>query len=299
MGLSDGERFAGVASVVEEMFAIGKDCADRDLKPLLQGLWFDFLGRSSNGMHWIMGSDSGATHLGEMSLLAVSFSHGYPESKPYKDSVQRWREAYLPSAECLLEGEDRQAWKLLCLCESYFYYANRYEDGLSKSLEPVTRTVATIRGLLHRITQREVFRCAWMMQHILQQCFSWDEDDIVSKAGKAMHWHHSLRADRQDAQVVLEIFKRHQFDRWDADQRLTDILVLMGSRFHYAHQHQQLLRMVEQWNDHEAELALSNEGYEPDLINEDDLRATLAKWCVEKKARPYRLYCHLTGQESS
>lgn len=48
--------------------------------------------------------------------------------------------------------------------------------------------------------------------------------------------------------------------------------------------------MVEQWNDREAELALGNEGYEPDLIDEDDLRATLAKWCVEKKARPYRLY---------
>jgi hypothetical protein len=39
------------------------------LVPLLDGLWVDLLGSTSNSMHWIMGSDSSAHYLGECSLL--------------------------------------------------------------------------------------------------------------------------------------------------------------------------------------------------------------------------------------
>ena len=230
MGLSDGERYAGVCNVIEEMHRIGAQIRHEGIKALLGGLWYDFLGKTSNSLHWFMGSDSSNHYLGETSMLTVAFSHETPESDPWEDSVWHWRETCLPHAEKLLEGEDRRVWRLLRLCENYFYYANRYQDALAESLEQITRTVATVRGLLHTALKEPQYRCAWMMAHIVSQCFSWDEDDIVTRAGKAMNLHHDLRAEGQNPKVVLEIFKRHQFTTHGADVRLTDIVTLGSTR---------------------------------------------------------------------
>lgn len=314
MGLSDGERYRGVLAVVHEMYASRDHLHEylcQPLVPLLDGLWVDLLGSTSNSMHWIMGSDSSAHYLGECSLLGAEFAEVSGEARSdqkdggWEDTVAYWKSNFMRSAADFLDGEAKRVWELVNLCESYFYYANRYPgDELARSLAKVTATVATLRGRIHVIlkSSREHY-AAWMMQRIADGLFVYDEDDVVSQVARRQNWQHNLRFKQlllaAELKKVEEVFRRYQFaSNHGAEERLLDAIALMGPKYHYAHQHRELVACVERWNLLQTEIAMSNADYDPDLIDEGKLTRALEACKPQPDPYPYKAYCHLTGQSS-
>lgn len=272
MGLSDGKRYAQVAGVVDHLARLPRfqDYGHTGLNQLLDRLWSDFIGGTSNGGHWIMGSESGADHLAECSLLGAAFAQARGSalrgagvaSAEWSPAPSAWRDQQrVADALTYLVGEERQVLEVLRACEGYFYAANRYEDKLSAALAPLTKTVSDLRGLVHHLTATNpVYAVAWMLQTIADRCFRHDDHDPVTTAGARFNWHHDLRADGQDFAAVYALFKRYQFARvgalggvgaalpMRAEDRLATVLALVGRRFHYAHMHRELAQIIRAHN---------------------------------------------------
>lgn len=263
MGLSDGERYAKVATIVAALSRMQRfeEFGKRELNPLLDRLWADFLGQTSNSAHWILGSDSAAHRLDECSLLLVSFDHARAQTKEpgwkHDSSPTGWLKECGPiDALRLLDGEERRVFEVLRYAEAYFYAANRYDDRFAAQLAPLTRTLCDVRGQLHRILSTSPVYCvAWMMQRILDLCFPYSDEDVVTRAGREFHWHHDLRAREQDFAVVKALFRRHQFCfSVPAQERLRIVLGFLGRRFHCAHMHKKLQEMI---GEHNARVTLA------------------------------------------
>ena len=311
MGLSDGERYQGVVAAVHEMYQertkLRGAYEARSITPLLRRLWVDFLGDTANSAHWIVGSDSDASYLGECSLLCAEFARvmgmargrGKAKSRGEEPdrAVHRWKVEFLGGADQFLDGPDEALWRLARLCESYFYYANRYPDRLSRRFAKVTATVATIRGHLHAIFRGSEVHCkAWMMRHIVDALIPWDDEDPISQIGQQQHWHINLKAQGVDFVMVETMFRRYQFrQEHSPETRLLDAVALMGPRYPYPHEHRALIAHVEAWNNHEVEVAMSNKDYTAGRIDQNKVRAALAK-CVKEEPPSYEPYCYLTGQ---
>lgn len=255
MGLSDGERYRNIAHIISELSTLPRfeEYGHGSLNPILDRLWFDFLGRSSNGLHWLRGSASGASHLDECSLLGVEFKAALVkyESPEHRTTPIYWAMEYKPDADHLLESgsENARIWRIVRLIESYFYSANRYEDEFSAGLEMVTRSICELRGKCFSVLKSNpIFAVAWMMQAIIDRCFPYDDDDLLTSCGAAFNWQHCLRASGQDPQEVRRIFKRYQFADITTHGRLCVILQWAGRRFHYEHQHHDLVERIRAWN---------------------------------------------------
>lgn len=308
MGLSNGERFNGVCDVVSAMAELRfSEYNVISLNKVLRKLWSSLLASNSNGSYWFAGGSLDNNHLDEVGLITAAFTSATNDQKPLNAEYAKlaennpwwkFRDDYLPNGQKLL-GDDRdrgKLYKLFRMTESYFYYANRYSDKLSKRLQPTSRLVADIQGFCYKVFSNDpLYMYAWMMENILDRVFPHNADMLTDWMIK-QNLHHDFVVDHNtDGKMVMELFKETQKTllSLSSQRRIEIALKLMGRRYQYQHQYDQLYKMIEVHN--------KNKQNKKDKIDLEVIKS-LCNACKQmhdenKKETKYRAYCYLTQQE--
>jgi len=330
MGLSDGERYMGVICAIHRMsqirFKESYNYRLRKINKLLKELWPTFQGNTSNNAHWIIGSDTDADHFSEVSFLGSAFKialgkmltkdNGVPfpfsplnsdatdeEKEKQKKRIDRYKffQDYRPSVVSLLEKENydyANAYRLLQDIETYFYNANRYQDKFAKKLKSVNRLMAKIRGALwDEVSENPIYLRAWMVSRILDKIIlDFDDDDIVAKWFRKHYLHHHTTTREVVDTFIYETFKKIQARPnvpIPAHRRVVMMLRFLGKQFHYEHQHRELLKMIDVWNEQNP-----NDQVQKAIVAQLCKVAAQNKKEEETKSRQnYYMYCNLTEQE--
>ena len=316
MGMTDADRWTAVVGAVNELATAPRfsGYGYRDLRAPIDALWPAMVACEPRF--------GGGSHLAERSLLRAAFDRvrvavADPPVDMGDRSPSAWRgRSRVGDVVTLLDGEDRRAMEAIHLVDAAVVAADYYPgDDFSRTLAPVVSALATLRGALHNFTAtRPIFAVAWMMSVVLDRCIPWSDTDAVTVAAAEFCWNHHLRADGQDFATVHAMLLRHQNTDRPAKDRLDTVLRLVGAKFHYAHQHRQLLEIVREHNarthlraDLEAQGLTPEEAADEARTGRVGLRdwideARVWRRCLEAaraaEAEParWRPFCHFTGR---
>ena len=304
MSLSDGERVDGMVHAVRELTRLRgfKAAQHRPLNKLLDRLWPAMLASKGNGSFWFTGSDLGQDHLGESSLIKAAFtnvSHDFriegedntvtiqelteemPDS-PYKE-LCKYLDAYKPDmhhflnlAHCYDGASGRyelaNILKVYLRCESFMYYANRYQDDLARKCVKTRNLIAKIMGFcLDRFSTDWQYLAAYMASNIFDRLLQYEVEDTVTMWFKAANMHHDVSFHHLPKSEIKRIFQEMRVGAIpSSEKRLVIILKFAGNKFHWEHQHRELLKVIK---DH-------NQKFPQDKIN----AAKIQKLCAAKTA---------------
>ena len=275
MGLSDGERTKGIFACVRSLYELRgfKEELYKPLNRLLKNLWPALLASGSNsGLYWILGGQMSNDYFAESGLISHAFSnvlHNFYEggdkdplreglSKDMRDWLE-YRDHYAPTMIRLLEQEPvwnsrklehAHAMEAFLISESYMYYVNRYDDALSKSLRPVSELIATIQGECYRIfSTNPIFMASFMAEKIFDKILTWDQDTAGAWFRKH-NLHHHVRLNSVPLPKLREVFQevRKAGYKLTTQRQLEIVLLFVGKAYHYAHQHRELYKMIEEHN---------------------------------------------------
>ncbi len=323
MGLSIEERYSKLCFTVSGLYGLPRltgggiyiEKQDR-INQLLDKVWVHLLGKTSNGMHWIVGSDSDADHFPGPSLLGSAFGnvlykHRAKEKRSNRHVVYLDRDddkwwSWIPGSVKLIErayGPDAATiWRAQKLIENAFYPINRYDDDFSESFPGLKETLCELQGILFDIfSDDEIFFKAWMLKSIIGRILpiGTDEDDIVIRVFREFHCHHNIDMREVSFEWVERLFRRHQRKRgaqWSTSSRMGALIRLMGSHFHHDHQHDKLVDMINEHNEKHSSKKKEKHWISSRVNN-------LLVDCQEKKARKskreesHTSYCSLTNEE--
>ncbi len=328
MGLSDEERYAKVYCVIERLTEMAarvrgegelvNQIDNHDIKygtvgrlvKLIEQLWPAFLGRTSNSGHWLFGSESSGDTGSGVGLITMAFYvldkseltgaepsplslEAVPEE--HRDRIE-WIQEYWPDNAVTLLDKNKHAehfvWEAFCWCETYFYAANRYSDKVQAGLKDTTAIICKISGLCFKEFSNNItYLRAWMAKTLLEKVVSYDEDDLVVKWLRAQCAHHDIRADYYDGDLYAD-FRRYRpyYSRsLPVMERMEIAFRFLGRRFHYEHEHKQLLKFAA-----EAKRAGAK-------VNIPRIRQMIARckklrdeYQKEERERPYEAYCWIT-----
>lgn len=331
MGLCDEERYAKIYCVIERLtdmaarangegslvnnisdYAIKYESVGGIMK-LIDQLWPAFLGRTSNSGHWLFGSesssDTGNTTAGLMTMAfyvldktELTGEEPSPlslESIPEEERRDRieWIQEYWPDSAIQLldtnKPEEHFVWEAFCLCETYFYAANRYSDKVQKGLADTTALICKISGLCFKeFSHNPQYLRAWMAKTLLERVVSYDEDDLVVKWLRTQHAHHDIRADYYDGDLYADFRKYRPYHAHSLPvmERMEIAFKFLGRRFHYDHEHKQLMKMAAEAKKTGAKVNIPR--IKQMIARCKKLRDEYKK---NEKDHPYEAYCWITG----
>jgi hypothetical protein len=235
--------------------------------------WKTLLKGQSNSLYWIMGAESLGDVLNEKSLLDCAIisatqkegnSPIHPEDFS-KEEEQTWNRCQffidtLTPKNIINNPIKGSIYTINEHIENILYRINRYGDKLSKSLSGYEDFISNIRGKLFEIFKNDKdFIKTYLIDKIFNKIFKpyigcgWDRNAecIFSKWFVSKNIHHSVRlisdyyAEENSIQNLLDIWKEIQFkkDIKQAD-KFNYCLKIVGERFHYDHEHKQLLEYL-------------------------------------------------------
>jgi len=325
MGLSDEERYSGIAYVVDELSSLKpfRQYEFEAFNPILQSLWLAFLGESSNGTHWLLGSDSHQNKLDGLGLFSAAMMRAKSElledvvfqkddqdddgeddeEDDPSDAWLKYQKEFAPDAlkflsdqrdnSAIRPNEDRDVFFIYRMTENYFYRANRYPDEFAEKLRPLTDKMCQLQGLCyHAFSTNPVFLKAWMAGNIFEKILTYDSKDMVNQWFKKYCLHHYVSLDNLDNQFIWDTFKQYQKENPNLQSRFEVVLKFVGRQYHYKDSHEDLFKMIEE----------HNKGAE-EKIDLDKIKALCQENAdkhtkYEKEMREgYSSYCHLTEQE--
>src|SRR6266705_7098865 len=194
MGLSDEERYNNIIEIINE-FKSMDPFTDYYLKVFnkpIKDLWFSLLGKTHNGAHWVVGSASTDNTIHGMSIFGALMLQAKsnidwkkkPEVDLDPDVIKffNYKDMYSPNAVKLLQtghgSEQSNVFKIFRLTESYFYYANRYDDEFSAKFSNLTKDICELQGLCYNAFKSdEVYLKAWLIESIFTKLLTYDEKD--------------------------------------------------------------------------------------------------------------------------
>jgi hypothetical protein len=273
MGLSDNERYNGIVGCVNELSKI-EPFLTHELKSfnkILSGLWGNLLSRSGNSTHWILGSAASQNYIGDCSIFAAAMQSAKDkldlsnddddDDSVNADSLEYYIDNFIPTAIDLLKssgghecraGEYSDVYKIYSYTETYFYYANRYEDKLSEKLLPLSNEFSKLQGLCYeQFSTNPVYLKAWMTSCILDKVVSYNGGDTIMNWFKDNHIHHNISIKNTSDKDLFDMFSKFQLLKTNSvssNERTITIMTLMGSSFSYEHQHKKLLELIKSHN---------------------------------------------------
>jgi hypothetical protein len=271
MGLSNEERFSGIVWSLHHFEDILSDLKRQHYLPLeydrlielLDELWPAFLSKQGNSAYWILGSDQLSAevtpgNLLGVALLAAKNFHQLDEDEIEKmewqlertngQTILNYLTKFKPEIIKILGGHPSAiVLRAFFQVEAAFYYLNRYEDDFSKGCEELAKVLAKIWGATFRILQEdENLLTAYCIHNLLEIVLPY-RDDLVSQWWKKHNLHHDARVGAIEPAEVLKLWKEYQPKRLEdvsEEERILITLKILGSRFHYSHQHKELLKMI-------------------------------------------------------
>lgn len=231
MSLSDEERLSGMYHAIRELTGIAhswredhrfRDGLDRDqysrVRDLVDSLWPVFLGSQSNGLHWIMGSDSSnpITHepttpwamaiTGHLEDVARKINREdppweNPDYKPPFNAIEFTNIQYLLShchrweAYGVAQG---YVFRIYQWVEQLIYYLRRYNDDFLARFKELSEVVAKIQGECYRIfSQNPNYAKAYLIREMMDilygQGYPYDPNpDVVTQILIEENLHHDF-----------------------------------------------------------------------------------------------------------
>jgi hypothetical protein len=315
MGLCDEERFQGLVWAVRHITNTAHDMKKKTRCPhegqsrvlkLAKKLWPAFLGGYANGVHWLMGPKSLEDEVTPESLLQVALlatrekRDEEEDHKNIKDPVVRHMFQY---GSDFLKGfgdsDLKYPAEMYLGIEQAFYYLNRYTDAFSKRYKKLADTMAQLWGALFQMLENQhELLAGFCLAKIYDKIIGYRHDLITELWTEENLQHHYCLDEAYNWKIttsperLCEIWKMLQPMKHDAistELRLQILLDIVGRHYHYTHQHEKLMGMIEK----------HNRRHKADIVHAEDIKEIL-KACVSKYEKsnerykdPHK-YCWLT-----
>lgn len=282
MGLSNEERIKGLYYAVDRMVEYGDYLKEKrhyssyhdKLRGLIDQLWHAFIGKGSNGLHWIFGSSASNEVTWEtLSSWGIAINHHCGDvlkSKSdflagrLKDPDPKFFDAFdgflnisgLLSQVKLSYG---YIYEIFSWTEQATYYLRRYEDELSRSLEGFSKIISDIQGECFRLFKEDnVYADAYVLSAICkiiygkEYPYNREKWDVVTIFLAENCGHHDLSRMMQFgeqnlkilAQMHVRLVKAEKEKKLTKMMRLESFLILSGRRFQYDHQFKKLSEVL-------------------------------------------------------
>jgi hypothetical protein len=268
MGLSSEERYSyichSIDRIVEEAkeikgregFNISED--DNELLQMIDMLWPTFLGHKGNGLFWIFGGATESNVMAENSPVGIAFTSHVPEQP--NDLISEVQKEYNSKAviSSMLEMSvliddfpHNHILRIFSDIEQIEYALFRYDDDFVEQYDQLGILVRQIQGwFFHEFKDNGIYSKTWMVKHLVDKCYISYADDMVTKWFEDNNMHHDMRVRRDlSFDELFHLYRKHQFSKGlSLGERLSIILFLAGRRFHYPHQHADLIKRIQEHN---------------------------------------------------
>jgi hypothetical protein len=327
MGLSDQERRGNLYYNIDQMVSLGDSLRDKSrrytrtvelkkLLNLLDRLWPAFLGSTSNGLHWIMGSSASNKVTGENkspwdTRIAAMIEDVQKESQENDEIPNRDEFDYADwwGIERLLPGDETQKiYEIFAWSEQVIYSLRRYGDEFLESLKELSDLIASIQGeCFHLFHEDRKYLRAYLIHNILELAVNmYDDNDIVTQMVKKQHWHHNFAnktdIDHEEALPTIKLLdmfealtrtyhnKVKNGGSWTTEentmQRLEACLIIMGHSYHYKHEHKEFFDMFL------TTMCIKHVRQQKAKLLQKRIEEILAKYCTHKETK-YRDDSHI------
>ena len=257
MGLSDEERQHQLWYACNAIHKAA-DKVDKELGAVCRTVWPAFLGGTSNGVHWILGS--GADNPIEKpdsawgaALMGQFETDRHEEHEPEHRKLARKEfnpfKGFLDIIGLLRAGDPEKAavFELFARTEVAVYALRRYNDEFLSNRKDLSDLIAIIQGMcFDRFHKSAVYPRAYLLNMILERLYGGrysNQEDKVRDAIMKVNGHHDLKRPMEDRESLLVL------RGWDLQgrraktpkARIKLFLRIAGRRFRYEHQFNQLL----------------------------------------------------------
>ena len=272
MGLSDEERFQGIVWSLYRFDDILAELkrqryipyGDR-LIPLIDELWSAFLSKKGNSAYWILGTDQLSSEVTPAQLLGVALLSAKDRIQPdewEERKRERRDQGKLNALDYIFEFKPEiikimsdsylvPVLKAFFQVEQAFYYLNRYDDKFREGFDELAKVLSKIWGATFRVLEGSAELLSAYCIHQLLDIILPYKDDLVAQWWQMHHIHHAARTGAIEPEEVLNLWKEYQTKRlkiFSEEERILLTLKIIGRRFHYAHQHKELLKMIKDAN---------------------------------------------------
>ena len=261
MGLSDEERQIGLYHCLNRLNDWVKDWEnpyyDRQtmrkistarIINLVKKTWHAFLGKQSNGGHWIFGSSSTNSITTETPNspweIAIT-GHLEPIAKDILEPDRfKWPEkefdvlefAFIPN---LLKENERRVFQIYRETENIIYYLRRYQDKFCFNLKELNKLISDIQGeCFQQFTNNSDFAKAYLVYEIIKilydNYYCEEKQDVITKLLISNTLHHDIM--RTGMKLNLPELAKIHIDLINNKQnRVLVILALCDSIYQYNH----------------------------------------------------------------
>jgi hypothetical protein len=313
MGLSNEERYNkmawGIDNIVEQAEKLGEN--DK-LRLMADKLWFAFLGDCSNSAFWMCGGDLSNDHIENCTLMAAAFECQQPKRQgsatledlenerkgedPYWDFYRHATRHSLDMESLLKKDYEHKVEAATLLIylniEMVTYALCRYNDDFKDGYKNVNILVRQMQGeCFRRIRKNQAYAYVWTLHNLVNKILTWNGDDFVNKWWQKQCHHHDIKLKYGEYEKVFKLYKKYQFREMTVLERFEVTLDLLGNKYgEYKHEHDDLLKMVKEYND-----ALPDDAEMIDVAKlEERLTKLRADFKEEKKKQVYQRTCAFT-----
>jgi len=280
MSLSNEERIKGIMFAIKNMVEVKRSFIENGgqqrnpygierLFALVDRLWSSFLGRESNGQHWLLGSSAGNTVYPQTCTpwgMAIK-SHCERLLQKKNDFIDKKIEETFDAFDGFLDikgllshtgNGDYLYYEIYAWAEQVIYYLRRYEDEFLKSQKALSDLICDIQGECFSVFSRnDVYARAYLVHQILKEHvygrkypYDLDKDPVAFWFQKdAVHHGIAGVMDEGPGLTLEDIAKIHihvckKGEKLSAFDRIEIALKFSGRHYHYDHEFKELLRMI-------------------------------------------------------
>lgn len=279
-----------------------------ELAEQLNKLWPAFLRRKGNRLYWILGSGTDREVQSVPSLFTLALCGNRDRGTPdwseslfedrkkeilkEPDPVKR-QEAlaaldlteyqcnFHPTYTSILQRNApalAAVYEVFEECEHILYAANRYQDEFSTEYSELTDEVARILGSCFDLfTTQTEFRAAWYIYQISNRIVYTrvNSDATIVKFWRQTCLHHDVGLGIHSVEKLHEYWVEiQQKQKLTTQEAVLATFWLLGRRFHYQHQFDNLVRLLKQ----------HNRAFPKDRVNLDKVRQAFVQNQKAKKA---------------
>lgn len=301
MGLSNEERYVKIIHSINHITDLSENLKDtQKLKKLCERLWYEFLKQDSDGLFWFSGSDLSSDHM-KSGLLGVAFCCHAPsrgstieELNAERRKEDKYYDHYKTLSgffdmDRLLVAEKRAVLLIYAHTQNIAYALCRYRDEFMKQYEDLNFIMRTIQGECFKLMKEDrEYTYAWMLHHLCDMIYTMDEKDIVNQWWTKDCNSHHIHLDYDKYEEVSKAFKKYQFRKMTAQDRIDVTLMLIGKHYgKYKHLHDHFMGQVVAYNKkHKVKINVA-------AIEEAFAKGQEAEKVEQKK--PYERSCEFTS----